>query len=97
MGREMPLLHWGAVTNEQVYGEWAETPDDPLIVLLVHSDCEGEIHPEQAGPLADRLEALLPEIHGEGGGHIGNYRAKTEAFIAGLRAAVAAGEPMEFQ
>lgn len=94
--RETAMLDWGHVTDANLMGQWERTPDDPLIVLLAHSDCEGAIYPAQAGPLADRLEALLPQIDGDGGGHIGGYREKTEAFIAGLRDAVTAGEPLEF-
>jgi hypothetical protein len=72
------------------------TPD-PLIVLLAHSDCEGEIQEDFCGPLADRLEELLPLLGEEdGGGHIGSYTTKTEQFIRGLRAAAEAGEPVGF-
>ena len=52
---EVPIIDWGHVTRDQLLGEWAETPDDPLIVLIAHADDDGVIHPEQAGPLADRL------------------------------------------
>ncbi len=80
----------------------SETPDDPLIVLFAHSDCEGIIKPEQAAPLADALEALLPKLTEEaapGFGHIhrrGGIKGCTEKFIAGLRTAVAANEPVDF-
>lgn len=96
-----PAIDWDSIRPENYEGAWAATPEDPLVVLIAHSDCDGVIHPEQAGPLADRLEGLLPALdaQGEGGGHIsrdGGYRTVTERFIAGLRAAVEAGEDVEF-
>lgn len=92
------------------YGHWPEvnyydppiipcridgTPD-PLLLLIMHSDCEGKIRAEHVGPLADRLTELLPDIEGDGGGHIGDFREKTQTFIAGLRVAELAGEEIEF-
>lgn len=72
--------------------------DDPLRMLLEHSDCDGQIFPEEAIPLADRLEALLPMLpDGDGGGHIGNWKSKTQMFVDGLRRAAAAGEVVEFR
>lgn len=92
-----PVIDWGHVTKAQLMGEWEETPDDPLLVLIAHSDCEGKIHPEQAEPLADRLEELLPRLPDEEvRGHIGHWREKTQAFIDGLRDAAAADEVVEF-
>ena len=103
-GATMPtiMLEWHRYQGGQLYGEREETPHDPLIVLFAHSDCEGVIHPAQAAPLADALEALLPKIAAapeETVGHIargGGYVEVTKRFIAGLREAVAAGEDVEF-
>lgn len=76
---------------------WDLFASDPLTVLLNHPDCEGEIEAQHCGPLADRLEALLPKIpDGEGGGHVGNWREKTKTFIDGLWRAAAAGEDVRF-
>jgi len=95
--RDWVLIDWGHITNAHLMGEWDETPADPLLVLIAHSDCEGVIHPAQAGPLADRLTELLPLLPDEADlGHIGAWRPKTQAFIDGLRAAVEAGEDVEF-
>lgn len=99
ISRDTIMLEWHRYgATKELFGDWSETPHDPLIVLFAHSDCEGVIHPAQAAPLADALEALLPELDGlpEAGGHIGTYRAKTEQFIRGLRAAVAKGEDVDF-
>ena len=95
---EVPLVDWGHLaTDETLAGKWPETPDDPLIVLIVHSDCDGCIYPEQAQALADRLEELLPLLPREdGGGHIGNWQDKTQHFITGLRKAFADYEAVEF-
>lgn len=96
-GRNTPLIDWGHITDDQLYGRWKKTPEDPLVVLIAHSDCEGEIFPEQGEPLADRLAELLPLLpDDEDGGHIGDWRAKTQAFIDGLRAAAKEDEPVEF-
>jgi hypothetical protein len=96
-GRNTILIDWGHITQAQVDGEWEATPADPLLVLIVHSDCDGVIHPAQAGPLADRLEELLPLLpEGDAPGHVRNWRDKTRLFIDGLRLAVANGEDLEF-
>lgn len=95
--RDTILIDWGHVTPLQLQGEWAETPADPLLVLIAHSDCDGFIYPAQAGPLANRLAELLPLLPDEdSGGHIGRWRDKTQRFIDGLRGAAEAGEDVEF-
>lgn len=89
-------MPWHMYQNKNYMGEWDVTPDDPLVILLVHSDCEGIIKSAHCAALADRLEGLLPKLDGDGGGHIGAYRDKTNEFIAGLRKAAAAGEDVDF-
>lgn len=97
LGRDTVMIDWGHITPANLYGEWEETPADPLLVLIAHHDDEGVLHPAQGGPLADRLEELLPALpDGTALGHIGNWRDKTRKFIAGLRAAAAADEDVEF-
>ena len=76
---------------------WDALKPDVLHVLLHHSDCDGDIAHEHCGPIADRLDELLQLLpKGDGGGHIGNWRDKTQCFIDGLRAADEAGESVEF-
>jgi hypothetical protein len=76
---------------------WDVFAADPLVKLLYHSDCDGEIAAEDCEPLAERLMRLLPKLPDENaGGHIGNWREKTLAFIVGLRHASAAGEAVRF-
>ena len=77
--------------------KWAMLAPDPLHILLCHSDCEGSIAAADCGPIADSLERLLPALPDkEAGGHIGNWRAKTQTFIDGLRLAASKGEDVEF-
>ena len=88
-------LPYGAID-----GEWEKTPSDPLVVLLAHSGCDGEIRPAQAGALADRMEELLPSIEKAdnledlGPDDYGVFA--TRRFIDGLRRAVEEGEPVLF-
>lgn len=75
---------------------WDSLKPSPLHELLYHSDCDGEITAESCGPIADALEALLPKLNGDHGGHIGDIKAKTQRFIDGLRDAAAKNEAVEF-
>lgn len=76
---------------------WGLFRDDPITILLNHSDCEGEIKSADCAPLADRLEGILDQLPEEpGGGHIGSWQDKTNAFISGLREAAASDEDVEF-
>lgn len=93
----MPVIDWGHVTKPQLMGEWEETPDDPLLVLIAHSDCDGKIYPEQAEPLSNRLEELLPALSNvEFRGSNEYLKRITREFIDGLREAFEEGEPVEF-
>lgn len=81
-------------------GEWDPLPDDPLMILLVHSDCDGIIHWEHAGLLADRLERVVPKLPAIPeivyGSYPPDWRGAAEQFVAGLRAAHAAHEDVDF-
>lgn len=77
--------------------KWSCLKKSPLHQLLYHSDCDGSIGSRSCGPIADALEKLLPLLPDEdAGGHIGNWREKTQQFINGLRAAKAARKPLRF-
>lgn len=83
--------------DRQLPIRWDCLKTDPLIILLNHSDCDGEISPGDAGPIADRLESLLDKLPTEvDGGHIGDWRSKTQKFIDGLRLAASLGEVVDF-
>jgi len=88
--RDCIMLDWGHLGGEvHLLGEWEETPDDPLVVLFVHHDHAGVIHPAQAEPLADALAGLLP-LPDE------RDNRNAENFIAGLRLAVSLAEDVVF-
>ncbi|MGH9252640.1 MAG: hypothetical protein ACRD0W_24455 [Acidimicrobiales bacterium] len=96
-------LDWGHVTEAQIMGKWTAMPcnilgePDPLLILLAHSDCDGMIEAQYCAPLADRIEQLIPRLPTESAaGHIGDWRAKTQRFVDGLRQAAAAGEDVGF-
>lgn len=76
---------------------WDSLKPDILHELLHHSDCGGELRAEICGPLADRMEELLPLMSDEDNPHRDyTSRAKTQRFIDGLRRASAAGENVDF-
>lgn len=92
-------LPWDMFEDKNYQGEWDSPPgDDPLLYLLVHSDCDGVIHPEHGIHIAARLEQLLPLLDdSEAQGHIWpSMRGKTQQFIDGLREAAKAGEDVDF-
>lgn len=86
-----------AALKQQLPIRWDCLKPSPLHILLYHSDCEGDIPWEDCQPIASALSELLPKIEGEGGGHIGNYKQKTQQFIDGLLRAAAAKEDLIFQ
>lgn len=95
-------LDWGHTEERNYYGEWDSIPcntngPDPLLLLIIHSDCDGHLEPEHCALLADRMTELLPALEGEdGGGPLGNVRDAAQRFIDGCRAAALAGERLEF-
>ncbi len=96
-------LDWGKVEAKNYEGDWDYVPcrldgtPDPLMMLLLHSDCGGHINPEHAELIADRVAELLPLLpEGDGAGHIRNWRETTQRFIDGLNAAHEANETLEF-
>jgi hypothetical protein len=96
-------VDWNAVSSANIEGEWGEKLPtlrdgtfDPLLLLLVHSDGDGVLHPYHAKLIADRVEELIPLLPLDGGGHIGVYADKARKLVDGFRAAHAANEPIEF-
>lgn len=61
----------------------------PLVILLDHSDCDGEILLEHQEPLRQALLALYDRIEPE-------WRPELTQFCQGLADATAEGEPVEF-
>jgi hypothetical protein len=99
-------IDWGGISRvigDNLTGRWPSVPvrhdgtPDPLIVLLAHSDFEGEIQEDMCGPLADRIESLIPLLGDEDGmGHVGVYADSARRFVDGLRKAASTGEPVVF-
>lgn len=92
---------YGVLDKRQGFGgetPWPGENTDALIVLLHHSDCDGDLPWEKCDEIALRLESLLPALEkaGDGQGHIGTYAEKTRTFIAGLRLAHQAKENVVF-
>lgn len=73
---------------------WEHWEEDPIVILLNHSDCDGVILHKDCAPLAARLEELLPLLQSDAWGW--GSKQLAEQFIKGLRAADAAGEDVEF-
>jgi hypothetical protein len=70
---------------------WPDVEDDILVVLLHHSDCDGEIYSKDCLPLAIRLERLIVLIKDE------DWQETTQQFVDGLRLAAELGENVEFR
>lgn len=72
--------------------------DDPLTILLYHSDCDGEIEWKDSNAIANRLEECLPNVFGYGSDDIDNhyYVDKTTRFIKGLHESFECQENVEF-
>lgn len=85
---ELPVM--GETTADQLAGIWPEMPEDPILVILHHSDCEGNIYPAQAGMLAGRIQQLAPSIPKQ------EVREAAERFAKGLWDAFAKQELVEF-
>lgn len=97
----MPAIDWEGLDSgrygDTLIGDWIQTPDEPLLILFAHYDTDGHILARDCTPLADRLAEVLPNMpEGDGGGHIGDWREKTQKFIDGLRLAAERGEDVEF-
>lgn len=77
--------------------KWDALKPRALYILLNHSDCDGEIDWKDCDALADDLEALIPLLpRRDAGGHIGDWRDKTQTFVDGLRLAASKHENVEF-
>lgn len=78
---------------------WPETDDrlkDPLMALLLHSDCDGEIEIDKQLALAERLEQLAPKLAEDPDDKTRRFSERAKTFAKGLREAHKAGEPVGF-
>lgn len=96
-GDELAMYSFRAIKKEFPI-KWAALRPSPLQILLYHSDCDGYISPEDCKAIADALTELLEKIPADldFGGHIGNFRDKTQTFIKGCLKAYKANEKLEF-
>lgn len=95
---QVPSIWYEHDWSDQRYqGDWEnEAPEDPLIVLIVHSDCDGVIPAKWCLPLAKRLQSLAEKMPDTGGGHMPSARGAAVQFAEGLLRAHDAGEDVEF-
>ena len=93
-----PKLDWDSIPEGYAEGEWGDDkPDDVLVVLLCHHECEGRIPHEFCQELADRVEDLLENVKGFPMRDKSREIVKTCAFIVGLRRAADTLEDAVFQ
>lgn len=73
------------------HDSWRPTwpAEDPLILLLDHSDCDGFIHHSLCEPIANRLEELIPQLEE-------HWADRARQFANGLRSAAVLREHAEF-
>ena len=94
-------INWDSLPAGWLMGEgWEAVPEDPLIILAAHSDCDGSLPVFALSPLADRLEELRPKVYDATMEYAPAWAdvmpERVDQFVKGLRAAAAAGEPVEF-
>ena len=105
--RSLPSLYPGMVSeyshtlkslDERLPIKWDCLKPSPLHELLYHSDSDGTIGYAKANLIANELEKLLPLFPNEdAGGHIGNWKDKTQKFIDGCRLAYSRKEKLKFR
>jgi hypothetical protein len=86
---ETYTIKWSEGYDNSVWlGHWDKDPEDVIDVLMLHSDCEGIIPHRFCGPLAARLNDLLPDMD--------EWTERTNQFINGLLLADDLGEDVDF-
>lgn len=84
-------IDYMAYKPENFAGKWDkdELPEDPLLFLIIHSDCAGMILPTHCKKLADRLDGILKDMDPEEicPAHYHTLHSVTAQFIEGLRLA----------
>ena len=72
---------------------------DGMRLLLAHSDCDGELAPQEAEMVAGFLDWVADRMTGEMGGHLQKYGTMADlarGFARGCRQAAEAGETVTF-
>lgn len=100
-------IDWSLITPRQLRGHWdrkgptaamvgGSLLTDPVLYLLVHADCEGKLRRGYLPALKARLEEIesrYVKCFDDGAGYMAG---RLDRFIAGLGAAIEAGEHVEF-
>lgn len=98
-------IDWDQITGAQIAGDWKEPPcitrvgydpplRDPVLYLLIHSDCDGKLRCKYLKQLKARLEELLPKFNELAGD--GYCEGRLEQFINGLGKAIKKGDDVSF-
>lgn len=103
-GFDVANYDWDSITNDQLLGHWGDHPPviqngiydpprhDPILYLLLHQDCEGEIEWRNLAGLKESLEKLRDSGH-----RFTDYTDKClDQFIEGLGVAIHCGESVGF-
>lgn len=80
--------------REVISWEDERVPKTPLIKLLSHSDCDGELKWQDCKGIADELEKIIDKMPCDE--IVGYYKGKTEQFIKGCRLAHSRKENIDF-
>lgn len=76
---------------------WTAWEDDPITLLLNHSDCGGELRWQDAVAIAERLEEIAPQIvHPPDMRDDWDFKQTALQFAAGLRRAAEYEEDVTF-
>ena len=74
-----------------LFGVWQDDPDDVIMVLMLHSDCDGIIPTRFCQPLAERLLGIANQQQ-----TLSWLQEATEQFATGLLVAASRGEDVDF-
>lgn len=100
-------IDWDPVSMRQIEGHWDRKGPtvqssgiydppitDPVLYLLVHSDCDGKLRRGYLPALKKRLEELLPAYERLAEDRYSKHKLQT--FIDGLQRAIDQGEHVDF-
>jgi hypothetical protein len=103
-GFDIKNYDWDSITDQQLRGHWGDhKPEikdgiydpprhDPILYLLIHQDCEGEIEWRNLAGLKESLEKLR-----DSGYEFSDYTAEhLQQFIEGIDVAIKCGDSVEF-
>lgn len=85
----MALDRLTRIESEYMPLRWESMRPDPLHVLLHHSDCDGDIAVADLKPLAERLEAIAPQL--------GEWSEHAIQFAKGCRLAARRRQKVQFR